>query len=138
MRNILIVDDEPYVCSALRRVLETSGHSVLTAASAEEGLQRLRECAADLAIVDIVMPGLDGVGLIAQIRSEFPNVRIIAMSGGGNFGLSEYLPETIITHAYLEAARKAGAQGTLFKPFETQQLRNLIEQVAGPMPAEAL
>jgi len=137
VRNILIVDDEPYVRTALRRVLLGSGNSVVTAANAEEGLQQLRQGAADLAIVDIIIPGLDGVELIAQIRSQFPNVRVIAMTGGGNFGLSEYLPDTIITHAYLEAAKKAGAQGVLFKPFETQQLRDLIERVAAPAPAEA-
>jgi CheY-like chemotaxis protein len=136
--NILIVDDEPYVCDALGRVLEDLGYTVAIAASAEEGLQRLRDAGADLVIMDIIMRGMDGVAAIGVIRRSFPQVRIIAMTGGGSYGLSEYQPEAITTCAYLEAARKAGAHGVLSKPFETRQLCALIDQIAAPLPAEAL
>jgi CheY-like chemotaxis protein len=56
-------------------------------------------------------------------------VRIIAISGGGNFGISSYLPDAISTSAYLAACKAAGANGILAKPFETAELRSLIEQV---------
>jgi CheY-like chemotaxis protein len=51
---------------------------------------------------------------------------------GGNFGLHAYQPEAISTSAYLAACVAAGADGTLAKPFETQELRSLIRQLQGP------
>ena len=102
---------------------------MIAAADAEEGLAALRAAPTQLAIIDVVLPGMDGVAAIRQIRAEFPNVRIIAMSGGGNFGLDEYRPEAISTSAYLAACRAAGAHGVIPKPFGTQELRQLIQSV---------
>jgi len=70
---------------------------------------------------------MDGVSAIREIRREFPSVRIIAISGGGNFGLTAYRPEAISTNAYLAACTAAGADGVLAKPFETAELRALID-----------
>jgi CheY-like chemotaxis protein len=127
---VLVIDDEPYVREALQRVLARAGYTVTTAADAEAGIARQRQTPADVLIVDLVLSGMDGISAIAQLRSEFPGVGIIAMTGGGQFGLDEYRPQALATQAFLEAARKAGANGVLAKPFEVQQLRNLVAQVA--------
>jgi len=129
MQHILVVDDEPFVLDALKRVLATSAATVIGASNADAGLSVLRESPVDLVIIDVILPGMDGVAAIKVIRREFPGVRIIAISGGGNFGLNSYLPDAISTSAYLAACKAAGANGTLAKPFETAELRSLIHQV---------
>jgi CheY-like chemotaxis protein len=129
MLRILVIDDEPYVREALERVLKSSAVTVVGAADAITGLAVLQTSPIDLVIIDVVLPGMDGVAAIKQIRRDHKNIRIIAISGGGNFGLSAYLPEAISTHAYLAACKAAGAEGTLAKPFETAELRSLIDRV---------
>jgi CheY-like chemotaxis protein len=129
VQRILVIDDEPFVLEALARVLASSEVAVIGAANADAGLAVLRESPVDLVIIDVVLPGMDGVAAIKIMRREYPLVRIIAISGGGNFGLSAYMPDAISTSAYLAACKAAGANGTLAKPFETADLRSLIEQV---------
>jgi CheY-like chemotaxis protein len=131
VRRILVIDDEPFVLEALERVLTSAEVTVLGAANADAGLAAMRASAVDLVIIDVILPGMDGVAAIKVMRREFPDVRIIAISGGGNFGLTAYLPEAISTNAYLAACKAAGADGTLAKPFETAELRSLIQEVQG-------
>jgi len=129
VQRILVIDDERYVREALERVLKSPGVTVVGAPDAATGLAMLKESPIDLVIIDVVLPGMDGVAAIKQIRRDHPNIRIIAISGGGNFGLNAYLPDAISTTAYLAACKAAGAEGTLAKPFETADLRSLINQV---------
>ena len=128
MQRILVIDDEPFVQEALKRVLSPTA-AVIVASTADAGLISMREAPVDLVIIDVVLPGMDGVAAIKLIRRDYPAVRIIAISGGGNFGLNSYLPDAISTTAYLAACKAAGANGTLAKPFETAELRSLIHQV---------
>ncbi|HWJ35196.1 MAG TPA: response regulator [Steroidobacteraceae bacterium] len=127
--RILVIDDESFVREALERVLKSPTISVVAAADAAAGLAALSESRFDLIIIDVVLPGMDGVAAIKQIRRDYPDARIIAISGGGNFGLSAYQPEAISTSAYLAACKAAGADGILAKPFETAELRALIGQI---------
>ena len=128
MQRILVIDDEPFVLEALKRVLAATA-VVVVASTADAGLAAMREAPVDLVIVDVILPGMDGVAAIKLIRRDHPGVRIIAISGGGNFGLNSYLPNAISTSAYLAACKAAGADGVLAKPFETAELRSLINQV---------
>jgi CheY-like chemotaxis protein len=116
------------VLEALKRVLASTA-VVVVASTADAGLAAMREAPVDLVIVDVILPGMDGVAAIKLIRRDYPGVRIIAISGGGNFGLNSYLPDAISTSAYLAACKAAGADGVLPKPFETAELRSLINQV---------
>jgi CheY-like chemotaxis protein len=129
MQRILVIDDEPFVLDALKRVLATAGVAVIGASTADAGLTAIAESPVDLVIIDVVLPGMDGVAAIKLIRRDHPGLPIIAISGGGNFGLNSYLPDAISTTAYLAACKAAGANGTLAKPFETAELRSLIHQV---------
>jgi CheY-like chemotaxis protein len=126
MKNILIIDDEDAVRLALKRVLEQAGYNVRLASGGQEGLDAMRAYPADVVITDIVMPKLHGVDTIKAIAQEFPKVRIVAISGGGNFGSSEYKPNAITTTAYLTAAQNAGAHAVLTKPFETRDVLQAI------------
>jgi CheY-like chemotaxis protein len=129
MARILIIDDEPFVRDAILRVLGSQSVTVVGAEDAAAGLQALREAPMDLVIIDVILPGMDGVAAIKEIRRMYPDLRIIAISGGGNFGISAYQPDAISTTAYLAACSAAGADGVLAKPFETAELRELIAQV---------
>ena len=131
MQDVLVVDDELDVRDSIERVLERWGYSVRKAGDAADALAELRRRGADVVITDIIMPKIDGVEAIRSIRKEFPAVRIIAISGGGNFGISAYRPGAIMTSAYLASAERAGAHVVLTKPFESKDLLQAVEQVLG-------
>lgn len=118
MGHILIIDDDPNVLSALQRGLQGAGHDVDIAPNGEEGLARLRDTTPDLVITDIFMPTMDGLEVIYALRQEAPDVKIIAISGGGYEGKLDLL--------YL--AGRLGAKAVLRKPFE---LDDVILTVGG-------
>jgi CheY-like chemotaxis protein len=129
MNDLLIIDDEEDIRDALRRVLERAGYRVREAEDGAAGLAQLRLHTADIVITDIIMPKLNGVEAIAAIREQFPSARIIAISGGGNFGVAGYQPGAITTSAYLAAANKAGAHIILTKPFDTAALLSAVSEL---------
>lgn len=131
-KQVLLIDDEAAVRLALTRVLERAGYRVRTAADGEAGLRELRAHGADVVITDIIMPKVDGVETITAIVREFPAVRIVAISGGGNYGVTDYRPKAITTTAYLSAAQNAGAHAVLTKPFSTADVLAAIGHQAEP------
>lgn len=130
MTKILLIDDEPDVRESVAKVLTRAGYEVSTTEDAEQGLLLLEEQDFDLLISDIIMPGIDGVHAIKLIRKSHPDMKILAISGGGNFGLESYKPEAITTTAYLQAAKEAGADWVLTKPFERTDLLGCVQQLA--------
>ena len=80
MARILVIDDNPRFRAMLREVLEGVGHEVTAAADCASGISAFRSGPADLAIVDTVMPGQDGTTTIDDLRQEFPDLKIIAVS----------------------------------------------------------
>jgi len=117
MKEILLIDDEADLRESISQVLIEAGYSVRTAADGLTGIQACREKCPDLVITDIIMPKAHGFDAILLIRREHPQVRIIAISGGGHFWPAVYQPETVNTTAYLAAALKSGANAILPKPF---------------------
>jgi two-component system, chemotaxis family, chemotaxis protein CheY len=129
MHQILVVDDEPDVRDAIKRILERAGYSVRVTSDGSGVLEELRAVPAEVVIADIIMPKTNGVEAIQAIRTEFPDAKIIAISGGGNFAISGYQPAAITTSAYLMAARRAGADHVMTKPFDAQELLLAIAHV---------
>lgn len=130
MARILIIDDEPQIRSMLRLMLERVGYEVAEAPDGIEGIRRYRENPADLIITDLIMPNKDGIGMIIDLKKEFPKVKIIAMSGGG-----VNRPE-----GYLDGAKKLGASRTLTKPIDRDEMLKAVkETLKDPAaPAESL
>jgi len=124
MERILIIDDEPQIRSMIRLVLERAGYSVVEAADGVEGIRRFRENPVNLIITDLIMPNKDGIGMIIDLKKEFPDVKIIAMSGGG---LNR--PE-----GYLRGAQKLGAACTLSKPINRQELLRAVKDTLESIP----
>ena len=132
MAKILIVDDEEQVRTALKQVLERAGYEVAVAATGNEGLELMQQEGADLVITDVIMPGIDGITTARKIREKFRDTRIIVMSGGGKAAPDPYEPDAISTRSYLASANTAGADRTLTKPFDRQDIlravKNLLEE----------
>jgi len=132
MAKILIVDDEEQVRNALKQVLERAGYEVAVAATGNEGLELMQQEGADLVITDVIMPGIDGITTARKIREKFRDTRIIVMSGGGKAAPDPYEPDAISTRSYLASADSAGADRTLTKPFDRQDIlravKNLLEE----------
>lgn len=124
MSRILVVDDDPGLADVVRRVLERSGHEVQVAATGLEGAERHREQAADLAVIDIHMPEMDGLELLVQFRTIAPAMPVIVMSGGAQTGGLNLLGD----------ARLLGAFATLAKPFSIDELLGAVARALPPKP----
>ena len=80
MARVLVVDDEPQMRHVLRRFLESDGHEVHEAANGAQALAVLQETNIQIAFVDMLMPVMDGMGLIRRMHERFPDTRVVAMS----------------------------------------------------------
>jgi DNA-binding response OmpR family regulator len=112
MNSVLVIDDDPVVCAVVAGVLESDGYSVTSAGDAQTGITRYGELSPDLVIVDILMPGKEGMATILELREANPEARILAMTGGGNFAARDVL----------RIAELLGADNSLKKPFEPAAL----------------
>jgi CheY-like chemotaxis protein len=128
MAAILVVDDEPDVAEAIQAVLEHGGFTVVVANSAAAGLEAVETREFDVVVTDVIMPKVNGLELIRNLRRRHPRLRVIAISGGGSFGPLSLKPDAISTHAFIEAARDAGAMVVLTKPFDMEDLLSAIRQ----------
>ena len=128
MARILIIDDEPQIRSMLTLMLEREGYEVVEASDGVAGIKIYRQNPVDLIITDLIMPNKDGIGMIIDLKKEFPDVKIIAMSGGG---LNK--PD-----GYLKGAKKLGAACTLTKPIDREEMLKAVKDTLrnSPSPEE--
>ena len=82
-KTILVVDDEESICQSLRGILVDEGYEVLIAKSGEESLKIIDEELPDLVLLDIWLPGIDGIEALKIIKSDFPHIQVVMMSGHG-------------------------------------------------------
>ncbi len=117
MTQILLVEDDKMLRTAIRKGLDRDDLELHEASNGAEGLQLFREKPTDIVITDIFMPEKSGVAVISELREEFPDVKIIAMSGahGGTCKLSSVL--------------MIGADRYLQKPFQISELLVLIDEL---------
>jgi len=118
--RVLVIDDEAYARQLIRVLLEREGYEVVVAHSADEGLRLLRELKPDLVTVDLMMPGRDGLDLLAEKQGD-PAIHDI--------------PSLVLTavglRADLERAQALGCSAQLSKPFSQRQLLDAVRQVLG-------
>jgi DNA-binding NtrC family response regulator len=117
--RILIIDDEAQIREMLGQILTREGYEVVHAPNGKEGMRVCREQTIDLIITDIIMPEKDGIEMILELRHEFPDLKVIAISGGGRLG-----PD-----GYLEMAKKLGAYRTFFKPFNRKEILKAVREL---------
>jgi DNA-binding response OmpR family regulator len=119
MSLILVIDDDEIIRSLLRDLLERDGYDVMEAENGKTGLKLVRENGADLVITDLIMPEREGIETIRELRRDFSDVKIIAISGGGTIG-----PET-----YLQMAKSMGAHRVFGKPFNLEEMSEAIREL---------
>lgn len=129
MPSVLVIDDEAGVRESIRLVLGRAGFQVTTADNGLTGIEDFFKRPSDVVIVDIIMPRSNGIEVIKRIRGSFPGARIIAITGGGNFGPFGYKPGTIVTDSYLASASKSGADAVMTKPFHRTELIALVRSL---------
>ena len=123
MPRILIIDDDETLLDTLEQLLAAAGHAVVTASDGLIAAKLFRAEPFHLVLTDIVMPNREGIETIIALRRDFPEVGVIAMSGGSDQ-----------VKTYLDMAARLGAHRTLAKPFTPQQLHEAIAEVLGARP----
>ncbi len=123
MKHILIIDDEEAVCWSLQRALTREGHSVATAASAEQGFVALKKQRPDVLILDVRLPGMDGLTALTRIRQIAPDLPVIVVTAFGD------LPTAV-------RAVEGGAFDYLAKPFDLQQAIECVQRALVRRPSE--
>ena len=117
MPLILVVDDEEYIQTFVREVMEREGYVVITTGSPQEALQLCQERSFDLVIMDLVIRDMNGLELIRSLRQSHPNLPVLAISGASK--------------DLLEMAIALGAVGTLEKPFIPDNLLAVAAKILG-------
>ena len=119
MKRILVIDDDVQFRKMLCQTLERAGYEVTEASDGDEGTKLYRQQPVDLVITDIIMPGKEGLETIMELKHDFADIKIIAISGGGR----------IEPEGYLGSAEKLGAAHTFSKPLDTKQLLETIHEL---------
>jgi len=121
--RVVFVDDEPNVCSAVRKTLQRAGAAVHCFCCAQDCLRHLATARCDLLITDVRMPGRDGMDLLAEVRERLPWLPVLIVTGYADVPLAVQ-------------ALKAGAADFVEKPLDRdtflQTVARLIERNAGP------
>ena len=123
METILLVDDEPGVLTLCQTILKSGRYNVLSARGGEDALRLLQDSATrvDLALLDVMMPGINGVELATRILAESPAIKVVLMSGYAQ----EEVASVVGDHPY----------GIIWKPFKTESLLRMIENALGNAPS---
>lgn len=121
MARVLLVDDHEEVRRAMKRGLERMGHAVTPAGDGREAIAALIGTPMDLVVTDINMPDMDGIELIIEMNRKWPEVPVIAVSGGG------MLPKELL----LANAAILGAVTTLQKPVDLGDLEAAVNAALG-------
>jgi len=122
LKRILVVDDEAQIRTMLTQMLEQEGYAVHTAENGEEGLAQVGRYAFDLVITDMIMPVKDGLKFIMELVRDYPDLKILAISGGG----------AIKAERYLTMAGYLGDIATLEKPFKREAFLELVRKQIAP------
>lgn len=119
MRRICLIDDDIFVRDAIALGLGDAGFEVLTAPGAAAGLDIAKRDGVDAIVTDMSMPGTDGAQLITQVRSLFPGMPVVAISGSS----------VIDGRDALDVARERGADAVMTKPFRASVLAGVLEDL---------
>ncbi len=122
MSRILVVDDDAAICFALGEYLRSAGHEVETVATARRALDRLEAHPFDLALVDIQLPGEDGLELLAEVHPRWPSMPVVIVTAHGGL-------ERAVT------AMQAGAFDYVTKPLDLDRLGELLHRALRSPPA---
>jgi len=116
--SILIVDDDVGICETLSDIMEVKGYHTAFALDGYEAIQKVKDVAFDVILMDIKMPGINGVETFKEIKRVRPEIAVVMMTA--------YAVEDLIGEALRE-----GAYGVLYKPFDMERMIGLLEGIKG-------
>ncbi len=119
--RILVIDDDELIRDTLRDVLEEAGYRVVEARDGAMGVRKHKANPCDLVITDIIMPEKEGLETIVELKRDYPQLRIIAVSGGGR----------VQKFDFLSLAEQFGADRILQKPFKNTELLETVRTLLG-------
>jgi two-component system response regulator HydG len=117
--NILVVDDDPSTAITLRNILARQGHTVSTASSGEAAIQEAQKQPPQVALIDMKLPGINGLDAYLAMKKENPDMSAVMMTG--------YRQEMA---PMLETALKADAYTVMYKPLEMEALLKIVRELA--------
>ena len=117
MAHILIIDDDDQIREMLKIMFEKKGYQVSLAENGAVAINAFMKNPADIILTDIFMPEKEGIEIIMELKELHPDLKIIAMSGGGK----------VAPEAYLKIAKRLGAEITFTKPVDISKLMNAVE-----------
>ena len=120
---MLIADNEPTLLELFRETLEDDQLRVLTAGNGQDALALAETWIPDVLVTDVVMPGLDGFGLICAVRRLYPGIPVIIMTGDATYR----------DRPIEELAAEVGAVATFLKPFDLTALHEAVRSVVSPV-----
>ena len=118
-KRVLVIDDNPDMRRTMQVLLESEGFAVSVAADGEEALRIQKSSPAQVVVTDIFMPGKEGIQTIYELRRQFPQTKVIVMSGGLRAKGVDYF----------EVARELGAVKALKKPFAPAELIDAVREL---------
>ena len=121
MPDVLLIEDDADVRQVLVLALEEAGFTVAAAEDGREGLALFRRDPARVVVTDLFMPKMDGLEVIQVFQRLAPEVKLIAVSGGGSYGVA----------GTLQAAERLGAHVTLEKPFDLDVFAAAVREALG-------
>jgi CheY-like chemotaxis protein len=130
--RILVIDDDDLVRTAVQQMLENRGFEVVVTSQGQHAVRILDDGRFDAIVVDIFMPGMDGLETIRALRERSPEVAIVAMSG------TKFYEGTASAPDFLLMATKLGANASLRKPFRSRDLVATIESCLAAQSARDL
>jgi DNA-binding response OmpR family regulator len=116
MAKILVLDDEASIVLMIKKMLEKAGHEVDMALNGKDGMILFEQNKPDLLITDIIMPEKEGLETIFELRQKYPDLKIIAISGGGRISPEGYLP----------GAKLLGADMVFQKPLDQKEFLQAV------------
>ncbi len=115
LNKVLVVDDEEEMCNVLRKILEQDGYEVSTATSGSRALATMKQKPADLILLDIKMPGMDGIEMLRKLRDFNQDAVVIILTAYGTLGTAR-------------EAMQLGAYDYITKPFDANFVKNMVKE----------
>ena len=120
MKRILVIDDDVQMRQMLKQMLERQGYEVIDAPDGKKGMKLYRQAPTDLIITDIIMPEKDGIETIIELWHDYPEAKIIVISGGCR---------NIEAKSCISYAKGLGVSHIFTKPFDRKELLEAIQEL---------
>lgn len=118
MKTIVVVDDEVEICEFLKAFFEDRDYHVFTAHNGEQALETIKKTSPNVVLLDLHMPGMDGMKVLQKVKVEFPKLKVIMVTA-------------IETQEKIEEAMRLGADNYITKPLSLEYLeKDVSEKIA--------